>query len=85
MVSLAFNSESQVQSNVSTPGTDNIEAALCFYKALKVYPQPKDLIGIYDKTVPKEVLEILADIVVMDDGLSISGSFTGSDSGHGVE
>lgn len=30
-----------------------MEAALCFYKALKVYPQPKDLINIYDKTVPK--------------------------------
>lgn len=34
-------------------GTDNVEAALCFYKALKVYPQPSDLITIYDKTVPK--------------------------------
>jgi hypothetical protein len=34
-------------------GSDNIEAALCFYKALKVYPQPNDLITIYDKTVPK--------------------------------
>jgi import receptor subunit TOM20 len=25
-------------------GTENVEAALCFYKALKVYPQPSDLI-----------------------------------------
>jgi import receptor subunit TOM20 len=68
-------------------GVDQIEAALCFYKALKVYPQPKDLIGIYDKTVPKEVLEILADMVAMDDNLALGGSFTGpaSDSGHGVE
>lgn len=32
---------------------DPVEAALCFYKALKVYPQPKELINIYDKTVPK--------------------------------
>ena len=30
-----------------------IEAALAFYKALKVYPTPKDLIDIYDKTVDK--------------------------------
>jgi import receptor subunit TOM20 len=68
-------------------GTDQIEAALCFYKALKVYPQPKDLIGIYDKTVPKEVLEILADIVAMDNSLALGDSFggSGSDSGHGVE
>lgn len=31
----------------------SIEAALAFYRGLKVYPQPGDLISIYDKTVPK--------------------------------
>ena len=36
-----------------TDGSDPVDAALCFYKALKVYPQPRELIGIYDKTVPK--------------------------------
>jgi import receptor subunit TOM20 len=30
-----------------------MDAALCFYRALKVYPQPRELITIYDKTVPK--------------------------------
>ncbi|PWY66458.1 putative mitochondrial import receptor subunit [Aspergillus heteromorphus CBS 117.55] len=68
-------------------GMYQVEAALCFYKALKVYPQPKDLISIYDKTVPKEVLEILADMVAMDAGLKL-GSFTGEGAGpesHGVE
>lgn len=30
-----------------------LEAALHFYKALKVYPTPGDLIGIYDKTISK--------------------------------
>lgn len=30
-----------------------LDAALAFYKALKVYPQPGELISIYDKTVPK--------------------------------
>jgi import receptor subunit TOM20 len=68
-------------------GSDQIEAALCFYKALKVYPQPKDLISIYDKTVPKDVLEILAEMVAMDAGLNL-GSFTGeggSADNHGVE
>ena len=34
-------------------GSDPVDAALCFYKALKVYPQPRELISIYDKTVPK--------------------------------
>ncbi|CRG86579.1 Mitochondrial import receptor subunit tom-20 [Talaromyces islandicus] len=67
-------------------GADNVEAALAFYKALKVYPQPKDLISIYDKTVPKEVLEVLAEMVALDSGLKL-GSFgeTGSSDGHGVE
>ncbi|KAL5359900.1 mitochondrial outer membrane translocase complex, subunit Tom20 domain-containing protein [Aspergillus floccosus] len=69
-------------------GADKLEAALCFYRALKVYPQPKDLISIYDKTVPKEVLEVLAEMVALDAGLKL-GSFTGgSESGaetHGVE
>ncbi|KNG84433.1 import receptor subunit tom-20 [Aspergillus nomiae NRRL 13137] len=71
-----------------TLGSDKVEAALCFYKALKVYPQPKDLISIYDKTVPKEVLEILAEMVAMDAGLKL-GTFTGeggsAESSHGVE
>lgn len=31
----------------------SLEAALAFYKGLKVYPTPGDLINIYDKTVPK--------------------------------
>jgi import receptor subunit TOM20 len=38
-------------------GSDPVDAALCFYKALKVYPQPRELITIYDKTVPKVCCE----------------------------
>ncbi|KAJ5894860.1 Mitochondrial import receptor subunit tom20 [Penicillium taxi] len=69
-----------------TEGTEQVEAALAFYKALKVYPQPKDLISIYDKTVPKEVLEILAEMVAMDTTLNL-GTFTGESGldNHGVE
>lgn len=73
--------------DVSILGADKIESALAFYKALKVYPQPKDLISIYDKTVPKEVLEVLAEMVAMDPALKL-GSFTGqggSADHHGVE
>ena len=43
---------------LSTDGSDPAAAALCFYKALKVYPQPKELITIYDNTVPKVCLKI---------------------------
>jgi import receptor subunit TOM20 len=90
MINITSHQDEQHTKSAHTPshlGADQIEAALCFYKALKVYPQPKDLISIYDKTVPKDVLEILAEMVAMDAGLKL-GSFTGeggSADNHGVE
>jgi hypothetical protein len=56
---------------LSLSGSDQVEAALCFYKALKVYPQPRDLISIYDKTVPKPVLDILAEMIASDPSISV--------------
>ena len=67
-------------------GADQVQAALCFYKALKVYPQPSDLISIYDKTVPKPVLDILAEMIATDPSISV-GRFGGSEGGsqHGID
>jgi len=69
-------------------GSDPIGAALCFYKGLKVYPEPQSLISIYDNTVPKDILEILAIMVAQDKNLKV-GNFGASgetsDSGPGVE
>ncbi|OQO09477.1 hypothetical protein B0A48_04877 [Cryoendolithus antarcticus] len=59
-------------------GSDPVDAALCFYRALKVYPQPRELIGIYDKTVPKPILDILAEMIAVDPSISVSGSDAGS-------
>ncbi|KAF3915218.1 hypothetical protein ABW20_dc0108524 [Dactylellina cionopaga] len=44
-----------------------VEAALCFYKALRVYPDPPNLLGIYEKTVPKNVLDILGQAITLGD------------------
>jgi import receptor subunit TOM20 len=72
----------------SSKGGDEVEAALCFYKALKVYPQPSDLVSIYDKTVPKPVLDILAEMIATDPSVNIRG-YGGSDSAgssqHGID
>lgn len=66
-------------------GSSQLDAALCFYRALKVYPQPKDLISIYDKTVPKPVIDILAEMIAMDSSISVpsfgEGSGPGSSAG----
>ncbi|KAK4041717.1 mitochondrial outer membrane translocase complex, subunit Tom20 domain-containing protein [Parachaetomium inaequale] len=54
-----------------------LDAALAFYKALKVYPTPGDLINIYDKTVSKPILDILAEMIAYDGSLRIGTSYTG--------
>ncbi|ETN41622.1 uncharacterized protein HMPREF1541_03558 [Cyphellophora europaea CBS 101466] len=58
----------------SEAGSDPVGAALCFYKGLKVYPEPTSLISIYDNTVSKDVLEILAVMVSQDKNLKV-GNF----------
>ncbi|MCJ1275757.1 hypothetical protein MMC21_003560 [Puttea exsequens] len=60
-----------------------VEAALCFYKALKVYPQPKDLIAIYDKTVSKPIIDILAEMIAQDPTISVGPFGAGGGSGSG--
>ncbi|KAK7704875.1 mitochondrial import receptor subunit tom20 [Diaporthe eres] len=50
-----------------------LEAALAFYKGLKVYPTPGDLINIYDKTVPKPILDLLAEMIAYDPSLRLEG------------
>ena len=42
------------------------EAAMCFYRAMQVHPEPEDLIGIYQKTVPKPILDALYEIIALD-------------------
>jgi import receptor subunit TOM20 len=51
-----------------------IESALAFYKALKVYPTPNDLISIYDKTVDKRILDVLAEMIAYDKNLDLEGN-----------
>jgi len=48
-----------------------IDSAVAFFKTLKVYPNKKDLISIFDKSVPKDVLEVLAIMVAMDESLDM--------------
>lgn len=60
---------------LSASGDDNaLAAAMCFYRALQVYPNPQDLLSIYDRTVPRKVYELLM-LVLQIDG-SGSGSAT---------
>ena len=42
------------------------EAILPFYKALKVYPAPMELIMIYQKTIPEPVFQMVINVMAVD-------------------
>ncbi|KAI1852490.1 hypothetical protein JX265_011126 [Neoarthrinium moseri] len=63
----------QIGEDLAKDPAKTTDAALAFYKALKVYPTPGDLIQIYDKTVDKRVLDVLAEMIAYDKALDIDG------------
>ncbi|KAF9915400.1 hypothetical protein FBU30_002029 [Linnemannia zychae] len=42
------------------------QAAICFYKALKVYPAPAELVMVFQKTIPPEVFTIVMGMLSKD-------------------
>ncbi|KAI6085362.1 mitochondrial import receptor subunit tom-20 [Hypoxylon rubiginosum] len=74
-----FMSHVQQGETLGMDPTKTVDAALAFYKALKVYPQPGDLIGIYDKTVEKRVLDVLAEMIAYDKDLDLTSGVNISD------
>jgi import receptor subunit TOM20 len=66
-----FNEQVMAGEVLSSDPSKKVESALAFYKGLKVYPAPGDLIKIYDSTVPKPILDILAEMIAYDSSLDI--------------
>ncbi|PHH78637.1 hypothetical protein CDD83_3949 [Cordyceps sp. RAO-2017] len=66
-----FNEQVNTGEILSSDPAMAVESALAFYKGLKVYPAPGDLIKIYDSTVPKPILDILAEMIAYDSSLDI--------------
>lgn len=64
------------------PGeTFYLPAALSFYRALRVYPTPVELIVIYQKTVPDPVFKIVMEMTSLD--VSVPFSAAGLTVGRG--
>ncbi|KAL4729582.1 mitochondrial import receptor subunit tom20 [Fusarium chlamydosporum] len=72
-----FNEQVMAGEMLSQDPSKALESALAFYKGLKVYPAPGDLIRIYDSTVPKPILDILAEMIAYDSSLDIRAGPTG--------
>lgn len=58
----------------STGDTFYLPAALSFYRALRVYPSPVELIVIYQKTVPEPVFKIVMEMTSLDVSVPLSAS-----------
>ncbi|KAI5960300.1 TOM20 [Candida pseudojiufengensis] len=52
--------------------SNSLDAAICFYKALAVYPNPTDILGVYQKTVPEDVYELIVMMVAIAPTQNIS-------------
>lgn len=62
----------------------HVPAAIAFFKALKVYPAPVELVMIYQKAVPKEVFDLIMKLVTRDaavNGASGSAAAVQAESG----
>ncbi|GEQ66648.1 hypothetical protein JCM33374_g311 [Metschnikowia sp. JCM 33374] len=55
-----------------------VDAALRFYKALAVYPNPTDIMGIYQKTVPEDVYELLVMMIAIQPPATITNIIGGA-------
>ncbi|KAF7302101.1 SET domain-containing protein [Mycena indigotica] len=56
----------------------HLTAALSFYRALAVYPSPPELLAIYQKTVPDEIVKLILRLINLDVSAS-SGADLGID------
>ncbi|KAL7664375.1 Mitochondrial import receptor subunit TOM20 [[Candida] zeylanoides] len=61
----------------SLPGK-KIDAAICFYKALAVYPNPTDILGIYQRSVPEEVYELVVMLIAVQPPASVTNILGGA-------
>ncbi|CEP61544.1 TOM complex receptor protein TOM20 LALA0_S03e05226g [Lachancea lanzarotensis] len=64
----------------SVPGNE-LEAASKFYKALSVYPNPADLLGIYQRSVPEAVYEYIVLMIAIMPPVNVSTFLSGSAQG----
>jgi len=58
--------------------TYHVPAAIAFFKALKVYPAPVELVMIYQKAVPKEVFDLIMKLITRDAAVHGAGGASAS-------
>lgn len=56
-----------------------IDAAICFYKALAVYPNPTDILGIYQRSIPEDVYKIVVMMIAVQPPAAITNIMGGEE------
>ncbi|QEU59711.1 Tom20 [Kluyveromyces lactis] len=67
----------------AVPGSE-LESALKFYKALSVYPNPSDLLGIYQRSLTEEIYENIVLMIALMPPSNVSSFLTGAGVGAGA-
>ncbi|GAA5953368.1 hypothetical protein JCM21900_001829 [Sporobolomyces salmonicolor] len=62
-----------------------VASAISFYKALKVYPAPQELIMIYQKTQPPAVFDLVMELISLEINAAASAASARSSSASGTE
>ncbi|ODQ66093.1 protein import receptor MAS20 [Nadsonia fulvescens var. elongata DSM 6958] len=57
---------------------DPIGAALGFYRALCLFPNPTELLGIYEKNLTKDILDVLVSMIAIEPPQSLLSAFGGA-------
>lgn len=72
-----FASNVELGERLSMVAGNEMEAAAKFYKALAVYPRPTDLLGIYQRTIPGNIYELVVLMIAVMPPTNLNSLFTG--------
>lgn len=65
MVETTFTTNVELGERLAMQSGNEMDAAVKFYKALAVYPNPADLLGIYQRTIPETIYEYIVMMIAV--------------------
>lgn len=76
-VEQVFSTNVELGERLSMQPGGEMEAAAKFYKALAVYPKPTDLLGIYQRTIPENIYEMIVLMIAVMPPTNITDFISG--------
>lgn len=76
-VEQVFSTNVELGERLSAQPGGEMEAAAKFYKALAVYPKPTDLLGIYQRTIPENIYEMIVLMIAVMPPTNITDFISG--------